>query len=473
MTRAVWTAYAIMQAPRQRRAGFRSPAAVERAQRRRVHSAVAHAYQHVPYYRETIDRLGLSPADFATAGDLARLPLIERAQLQRDPEYFVSRARPIERYIKLATDGSTGAPVTVYHDPFALFKGAAYSQRADAIVSTLARKPFRLRRVFIGSPMGTVARTNRALRSRSLLPPRVLYSDLELSMLDRPARNAERITRFRADLLRCYGSYLEALFVELHRSGAAFRAPKVAVYTADGVSERIRRMITEEFGVSVLGEYGAGEAHHIAVECEEHTGLHVNCDLYPIRIVDSDGRELPDGRSGEVVVSNLVNRATVLLNYRLGDVAAKLPVRCPCGRSLPLLSLPEGRTDDWVESPSGELVHAQAVRSLVLADDQVLAFQIAQLSRAHFTVAAIIRPGAEQDRLREGIQRRFAEWFGESAIIEVSFVDSLARTSGGKVRTVISRRVRVDPAVPHAEARVQPGTSHQRARPLAVPPTGA
>jgi hypothetical protein len=47
----------------------------------------------------------------------------------------------------------------------------------------------------------------------------------------------------------------------------------------------------------------------------------------------------PDPRtSGEVVVSNLVNRETVLLNYRLGDVAASLPDRCPCGRSLPLLS---------------------------------------------------------------------------------------------------------------------------------------
>ena len=53
---------------------------------------VAHAYEHVPYYRETMRRLGLAPGDIAVGGDLAKLPLIEREQLQRDPEYFVSRA---------------------------------------------------------------------------------------------------------------------------------------------------------------------------------------------------------------------------------------------------------------------------------------------------------------------------------------------------------------------------------------------
>jgi phenylacetate-CoA ligase len=199
-------------------------------------------------------------------------------------------------------------------------------------------------------------------------------------------------------------------------------------------------MIGERFGAAVLSEYGAGEAHHIAVECERHTGLHLNSDLYPVRIVDRDGRDLPDGRSGEVLVSNLVNRATVLLNYRLGDRATKLAKRCSCGRTLPLMSLPEGRTDDWVESPSGEPLHAQAVRALVLADDRwVLAFQIEQLSRTRFDVAAVVAEDTDHDALRGRIQERFRERFGAATDTRVAFVDSLTRTPGGKVRVVTSR----------------------------------
>ena len=48
------------------------------------------------------------------------------------------------------------------------------------------------------------------------------------------------------------------------------------------------------------------------------------------------------------MVSNLVNRGTVLLNYRLGDVAAKLDGRCACGRTLPMMSFLEGRSDEWI-----------------------------------------------------------------------------------------------------------------------------
>ena len=54
-----------------------------------------------------------------------------------------------------------------------------------------------------------------------------------------------------------------------------------------------------------------------------------------------------------MVVSNLVNRGTVLLNYRVGDLAARLPEPCGCGRALPLLSEVQGRRTEWLESSSG------------------------------------------------------------------------------------------------------------------------
>jgi phenylacetate-coenzyme A ligase PaaK-like adenylate-forming protein len=155
---------------------------------------------------------------------------------------------------------------------------------------------------------------------------------------------------------------------------------------------------------------------------------------------------VPDGDSGEVVVSNLVNRATVLLNYRLGDVAAKLPDRCRCGRSLPLLSFPEGRTDDWVRTPSGELLHGQAVRSLLLADASVLTFQVVQRSLTSFAVSVVLSSSGDPAKCRTGIQRRFAERFGRDTVTDVDFVGDLVRTPGGKVRTVVSLLPEAQPA---------------------------
>jgi phenylacetate-CoA ligase len=448
-TRLAWTAYAVFQTPRQRGIPFRSPAAIERMQRRRLRGAVAHAYEHVPYYQETMRRLGLTPADIVTGADLARLPIIERAELQRDPEYFISQARPLEEYVKLATDGTSGQPVVIYHDPFALFQGIGHSERRDAAVFKLTGKRFRLRRARLGSTSGTTAKTSEAVRSRILVPARIRYTDKRFSMFEDPAVNAGLIDAFRPDFMGGYGSVIEAIYVHAHESGMTFHAPKAVAYGADSVSEPIRRLMMDKYGTTPLSHYGSGEVHHIGLECEEHNGLHVNADLYPLRIVDAAGRELPDGESGEVVVSNLVNRATVLLNYRLGDRATKRTEPCTCGRSLPLMSLPEGRTDDWVESESGERVHAQGVRMLLLAEDPlILAFQVVQEERARFTVSAVTLGGTDHDALASRIRRRFAERLGDGVTTEVRFVSELERTPGGKVRVVSRRREPAQPASP-------------------------
>jgi phenylacetate-CoA ligase len=441
-TRAVWSAYLALNAPVQARFPFRSSVAIDRAARRRVRRAAEHAYTHVPYYRETMDRLGFRPGDFRAAGDLARLPVIEREELQRDPEYFVSRARPIDTYVPLRSGGSSGAPVTVFHDPFALFQGACHGERARTVAVRLAGKRFRLRQMTVSSPLGSDQWTREAFERDSLIPRSIRVVEKQLSLLDPVAQNVRRIDEFRPDLLRSYGSYLEALFLHLRADGAGAHPPKVVSYASDALSDSVRRLITEDFGIPVVSTYEAIEAFHIGFECEEHAGLHLNVDLYPLAIVDAEGRELPAGSSGDVVVSNLVNRGTVLLNYRIGDVAARLPNGCRCGRNLPLLSFLEGRVDDWLESPSGELLHPQAVRTLFTEEEEIWRYQVIQHDPSRFSVAVVAMEGCDREGLRDRLARRFAERFGEGTSTEVSFVSDLPRTEGGKVRPVVSARVR-------------------------------
>jgi phenylacetate-CoA ligase len=152
--------------------------------------------------------------------------------------------------------------------------------------------------------------------------------------------------------------------------------------------------------------------------------------------VNRDGRDVADGESGEVVVSNLVNHATVLLNYRLGDVAHLLTGACACGRTLPLLSFIEGRTDDWVVLTSGESTHPQSVRSLFTNEPFISQYQVVQRSPDHFTVAIV---GATHDAgIADRVKRRFRERFGNGVRTDVDFVNAIEPSAGGKVRPVVS-----------------------------------
>jgi phenylacetate-CoA ligase len=441
LTRLRWSAHLAVQAPLQPRFPFRSPRAIERAQRRRVTAMVDYAYRCVPYYRETMDRLGLRPPDVRAADDLAKLPTIEREQLQRDPERFVSRAWPTARLSEHRSGGTSGEPLSVQHDPFTAVEAACHRERLRAALVGPARWPLPMREFSIVSPSFDLSGRHPRSAKRGLVPSRVRVVRERMSMLDPLDAVVDRMNEFKPDTVGSYGSYLEALFLHLHRGGRPFHRPRAVIYGSDALSEPVRRLITETYRIRVVGMYQAIEAPNIGFECGRGTGYHLNVDFCPVRIVNSEGADVPDGESGAVVVSNLVTRGTVLLNYRLGDLATKLASNCPCGRTLPLLSYLEGRTDDWLESASGERIHPQAVRTLFTPEEQVWRYQVRQRDPAAFDVAAVVDDGCDRDALRARLATRFIERFGEGTTIDVAFVDSMPRTPGGKVRRVVSAPV--------------------------------
>ncbi len=432
----MWTMYLARHWRGQSRFPYRPPAAIARAQSSRVREMVSHAHRTVPYYRETMTRLRLLPHEFRSAGDLSRLPVIERDQLQRDPEYFRSDSHRMGEDIESRSGGSTGAPRGVKWDTAAIFQNAAHAERERSIVAHAVGRFVNYRESVIASLYGTEHEIQELYANRAILPSRSRVQYQHLSLLDSPDRNVALLNEFRPDVIRSYGSYLDRLFTHVHATGAVFHKPKVVFYDADELPERARRLIADELGICILSAYQAVEAFKIGFECERHSGIHLNTDLYPVRLVDDDLEEVVAGESGEVVVSNLVNRATVLLNYRLGDVAHMLPAGCACGRTLPLMSFIEGRTDDWVTLSSGESIHPQSVRTLFTNEKEISQYQVVQRRRDHFTVA--LAGIAENAILAERIVGRFRDRFGQAVSVDVAFVASIEPSVGGKIRPVIS-----------------------------------
>ena len=439
-TRLAWAAHVARRAPSEARFPFRDAGVIRAAQQRRLRDTVAHAFAHVPFYREAMRALGLAPQDIATVADLARLPLVDREQLQADPERFVSDAEPLDAYVMMRSGGSTGDPVSILHHPFSLFEQAVYSERRRMVISQLAgRRRYREARI-AGVPKSYAGGQHLAstFKKLSVIPPSIRVQRREWSVLTPLDQLVGELDAFGPDVIASFGSLQEMLFTHLLRSGRPMRLPKVAVYAGDAMSPQARALAQHEFGVHVLSTYTATEAFQIGFECERHSGHHLNEDLFPIRIVRPDGEEARAGASGDVVVSNLQARGTVLLNYRLNDVAARLPEPCTCGRTLPLLSLVQGRSDEWLEGEDGRRIHSQAVRIFLQDELEILRFQVAQTARAQFRIALVTVPGAGEAPLRARLECRFREVFGEGTRLELRFVDSLPRSAAGKARPVVS-----------------------------------
>jgi len=292
---------------------------------------------------------------------LARLPVLERQQIQSDPEYFCSDAVPRRDLLRITSGGSCGAPRLVLHDPRGVCENAAHGERERTIWTAIIGRTAGYRELVVAPPHSTTLKVQQYCRERGLYPRGVGIERQYASLLDPPETTVAHINAFRPHVVHSYGSHLAILFGHLARSGASIHRPAVVTYTSDSLSPAVRTLIEQRFGIPVFTTYQAVEAFKIGFECERHCGVHLNIDLYPLRVVDRADRDLPPGESGEVIVSNLVNRGMVLLNYRLGDIVTLLRERCTCGRSLPLLSFPQGRSDDLIEFESGGVGHPPAV----------------------------------------------------------------------------------------------------------------
>jgi phenylacetate-CoA ligase len=320
-----------------------------------------------------------------------------------------------------------------------VFENAAHGERERSIIAQLVGKRVGYRELVIAltQPHTAAVEVREFLRANACLPRGVRIEREYVSLWDHPDVAVERINRFRPDVIHSYGSYFEMLFSYLAESGAPFHRPKVVWYSSDEMSGPVRRLIEDRFAIPVIGTYQAVEAFKIGFECRRHPGLHVNADLYPVRVVDADGVARPMGERGDIVISNLVNRATVLLNYRLDDVAALLPERCPCGRSLPLLSPLAGRRDEWFKLASGRLVHTQLIRVFTTTEPSIRRYQVIQLSDREIGLAVIANGTDDLSALRRRLLAGLGEILGEGVTVDVRFVGSIPRTAGGKHRPIV------------------------------------
>jgi phenylacetate-CoA ligase len=438
----VWDAYLAFHLLGQKNVPFLPWPAIRRRQSRRLRGMVKYAYRHVPYYRETMTRLGISPGEIQHVEDLTRLPIIDRNDLRRDPEYFVSRAVSLSKCLQLLSSGTCGTQSSIWHDPAGLFQNAAHGERERArMIRALGRWSGHRETVIVAQVSSSQREIQDFVRDTGFFPRGMRVNRQYILLSDPPAKNLALINEFQPDLLYSYGSYLEMLFGYIRRTGAAWHRPKAVLYSSDHLSSATRLWLTSTCGIPVFTVYGAVEALKIGFGCEQDNGYHVNSDLYPVRIVDGSGKDVEPGQPGEVVLSNLVNRATVLLNYRLGDLVSASPAPCPCGRTLPLISCPVGRADQISVLPDGSEVHPMFFDdSIYLAVPDIIQHQVHQVLPAAFRVSLVVPPATDRREAERRIQASFRARFGGSVTAEVRFVEELERTPGGKTLAVISLR---------------------------------
>ncbi len=438
-TRLYWNAFTLWQARGERKLPYRPLAEILELQSRRVQAMVAHAYRHVPFYRDAMDQRGLKPGDFQTAADLAKLPLIDaRIYFEEQPRFqadnFAQRAG-----LTIDSSGTSGRAKQLRYEARALFLAMAQAHRQRIVYSRFCGRPLGYREMRFERPGGMSSQIRRFYESYSWTPARLDLKRQAHSVGDLSIEKAvEDLYAFRPDIVTGYGSYIGVLFREAHRRNIEVYRPKLVAYGGDRMPDADRRLIEQELGIPVVSTYQCAEALRIGFFCEERRGFHLSLDAVAVRLVDDQGRDAEPGAPGQVVISNLTNRATVFLNYRLGDIATPGLGPCPCGRTLPVIEDLKGRSDDLLWLAGGRPMHSLGVMPYLQAVAGVVQVQIVQNAARRFTVRAVGESGVNRNEAAAGLVQALRSKVGEDAQVDVDWMETIPAGSNGKVKAVIT-----------------------------------
>ena len=122
-----------------------------------------------------------------------------------------------------------------------------------------------------------------------------------------------------------------------------------ALVSGDACPEAVIKGCEDILGSKLFPHYGSREmALGGAISCPAHAGMHLRENHVIAEIVDGDGKPLPPGEWGELVITTIGMEAMPLIRYRTGDRTRVIPGKCPCGSEVLRLDS-VGRMDGGAE----------------------------------------------------------------------------------------------------------------------------
>ena len=413
------------------RTQFLSKSDLEAVQLHRLRKLLRHAADNCPFYAKRLQQAEIVPEKVTTLAQLSQLPTLTKRDIQdHGAELQATNFRPDKR-VRNQTGGSTGSPLQFYVDRERFDSRKASTLRHNLWAGVRPGD-------WIVSLWGSRLDQGRPQTWRDHLRNMLLYRTIAL--------NTSRITdsdwlklieEIRRTKPRAMVAYTQAavLFARYLRQQKIENVwIDSIITTAEMLLPGQREFLQQTFGGQVFNRYGCREVSVIASECEFHSGMHVNAEALLVEIVTASGDA---GKTGRIVVTDLLNYSMPLIRYEIGDVGEWAEDQsCRCGRHLPLLKDVQGRITDFLVLPDGRQISGPALTLIVsdMADVRQVQFvqRIPEMVLLRVVPGPSYGPATEQE-----LRKRMNLYLGESVKLQIGLTESIASEVSGKYRFVV------------------------------------
>lgn len=392
-----------------------------------------HCREMVPYYADILRGLSTGEIDRDPQGCLLLLPVLSKELIRTNFSRLQSKDNDRRNCDQNTSGGSTGEPVRLIQD-------AAYRDTSCALQWLCHHQ--------LGSDLGEANvrlwGSERDLEKGTQSPKARFFNWLTNTTWINafqmsPQRMREAIQLLNRKRPRLIVAYAQAVY-ELARFAEREQIrvePQRAVMTSAGTLYGfMREKIRTVFQCPVYNLYGSREVSDIAWELPGREGLWVAPWANFIEIVDDQGRPVPAGTEGNILVTSLTNYAMPMVRYRIGDRGALMP-GLESGQAQVLKNI-SGRDVDVFRTSNQTLVDGEYFTHLLYFRPWVRQFQVIQKKPDHLVFKVISGHGKPCQHELEEITARSRLAMGGDCHIDFEFVTELPAAASGKFRYTIS-----------------------------------
>lgn len=392
----------------------------------RLREFIKHSYLTVPYYRRQLKALGIVPQDIKGLGDLAKLPVLTKAEVQVNYEALRSEAVSTGRHYSIRTSGTTGGGLWMMTTRRAI-------QEQWAIWWRYRRwhgLDFGVWCAYFGGRDIVPYRQTRPPFWRYNLPGKqIIFSQYHMNAANMPYY-VEELRLRKPPWLHGYPSLLAVLAGFMLDKDLDLGYPiRWVTVGAENLTSHQAMLIERAFHTKPRQHYGMEEAVANFSECE-YGNLHVDEDFSGVEFLPCE-----DGAGHRVVGTNFTNYAFPLIRYEVQDVVSLEGGACPCSRPGRVVCRVDGRLEDHIILHNG----ARFGRMDWVFKDalNVREAQVYQPKDGSIIIYVVRSNGFSlDDELK--LKALLREYIGTENKVRFEYVERIQRTKSGKLRFVIS-----------------------------------
>ena len=394
-----------------------------------VRQLMVRAYD-IPFYRARFERSGTTPADYHTAEDLYKFPVLTKEEL-RDwmDEELAANAEKYKDWHVNPTSGSTGLPLRTLFSPR---ENAAVHANWLRVLMMAGFRPVIDRNLHRPNSLHTTTGGKKSLVQRVV---DTRWKEMSDSIKNRiPSEQLlQEINDYKPAFLYTHKNVLVRVAKCAKEKGLPLWKPRLYCPISEMLDHQSEQLLLEMFGPGLLNAYGMSEVGSCVIRLPGEQEFFVNSDTHVVNIYADDGTP---SDSGMAVITPLFKTDLPIINYATRD-------RMVSYRKEGLRFVTEllGRMNDVIRHRDGSVTEWGNIELVVnySSDLDIVQSRFIQESYDLIRIQLVKDPASELSN--EEIERRYTEKFSPVLNNEFHFVyewmDEIPADPNGKLRMIV------------------------------------